>query len=51
MMKTAYAAVEGRDLYADGKAIEAQHHEPVRNAERAARQAERAAQTRSGPQM
>jgi len=55
MMKTAYAAAIGRDLYTDGKAIEAQHHHPVRDAERAARKAERQVERRShaqaGPQM
>lgn len=46
LMKTAYRETEGRELYDTGKALEKQFHEPVREAERTARQVKRS-QTRS----
>ncbi|MEM7724621.1 MAG: hypothetical protein AAF376_19985 [Pseudomonadota bacterium] len=49
MMAEAFEAAEGRPLRAVGKEMEARHHQPVREAERAARQAERS-RVRSGPQ-
>lgn len=51
MMKEAYEASTGRDLYTVGKGLEEQHHKPVRDAEIAARKAERQTQARSAPQM
>jgi hypothetical protein len=50
MMKEAFEEAEGKDLYAYGKAVEKRFHTPVREAERAAQQAERSEKTRSGPQ-
>lgn len=59
LMKDAYAEAEGADLYTIGKALEAEHHTPVRDAEIAARRAERkverkverGARARTGPVM
>ncbi len=48
MMKDAYQSATGRDLYEDGKAAEKTFHEPAREAEREARQEQKALQTREG---
>lgn len=49
LMKEVYQAAHNRDLYDAGKELEAVHHKPVREAEIAARKAERL-QTRSHSQ-
>ena len=41
LMKTVYREVEGKELYESGKAMEKAHHEPVREAERQQRAANR----------
>ena len=41
LMKEAYQAANGRDLYEAGKAVEEAYHKPVREAEIAARKAEK----------
>lgn len=48
LMKDAYEAHHGRDLYEVGKALEKEHHLPVREAEIAARKAETAERAREG---
>lgn len=52
LMKDAYKKAEGRDLYTDGKALEAEYHHPIRDAAYQARHAERQKQQspdRTGP--
>lgn len=49
MMKDAFAHAEGGSLYEVGKALEAEHHIPARDAQRAARTAERRELARTGP--
>lgn len=52
LMKTAYRESEGRELYDTGKALEQQFHTPVREVERAARQANHSqSRTRSRAQV
>ena len=50
LMKEAFEQSEQRPLYEVGKEAEAKYHHPVRDAERAARQADRQQRQRSGPQ-
>lgn len=51
MMKEAFEAAESTSLYDHGKALEEQYHGPVREAQRATRQADRRQHQRSGPSM
>ena len=49
LMRRVFQEVEDKDLYENGKAFEKQFHQPVREAEREARKAERAQLQRTGP--
>lgn len=51
LMADAFETAEGRSLRDHGKELETMHHIPVRDAERAARQATRNQMQRSGPSM
>ncbi len=49
MIHEAFERAEGKGLREHGKSLEEQHHRPVREAQRAARQADRQQWQRSGP--
>lgn len=49
MMKEAYEKAHGNNLIAVGKALDQEHHQPVREAQRAVRNAEQAQMQRGGP--
>lgn len=51
MMKEAFEAAESTSLYDHGKTLEARYHSPVREAQRATRQADRRPHERNGPSM
>ena len=51
LMAEAFEAAEGRSLRDHGKELESTYHIPVRDAERAARQATRSQMQRSGPSI